>query len=66
MKKPDLPPPMTPPQLIALFDEMCTLGLADRSRRLVDGGTRYETFYRLALTDIYEADLLLSGPVHKG
>jgi hypothetical protein len=58
-----LPPPMTPQQFIALLDEFCILSLAKRTRRLVDNRSRYETFYTLSLTDIYEADALLSGPV---
>jgi hypothetical protein len=53
------PQSMTPPQLIALLDEMCSIGLAERRTRRVDNGSRDETFYRIALTDIYEAGLLL-------
>ena len=53
------PQSMTPAQFIALLDEMCAIALAERRRYRVDNGSRYETFYRIALTDIYEADVLL-------
>ena len=53
------PQSMTPPQFIALLDEMCSIGLAERRTYRVDGGSRNETFYKIALSDIHEADVLL-------
>ena len=51
------PASMTSPQLIALLDEMCSIGCAARSTRLVQN--HRETFYKLNVTDIWEADALL-------
>jgi len=50
-----LPRSMTAKQFINLLDEMVVVSLADRTTKLVDGRSRYETFYKLNLTDIYEA-----------
>jgi len=53
------PASMTSPQLIALLDEMCSIGCAARSTRLVQNGNHRETSYKLTLSDIHEADALL-------
>ncbi len=50
------PASMTAKQFIALLDEMVVIALAERTSKLVDGRSRYETFYKLNLSDIYEAD----------
>jgi hypothetical protein len=49
------PASMTAKQFIALLDEMVVISLAERTSKLVDGRSRYETFYKLNLTDIHEA-----------
>lgn len=58
------PASMTAPQFIALLDEMVTLALAKRTSALVDDRSRYETFYRISVSDIYEADHLFQSLDH--
>jgi hypothetical protein len=52
----DIPPPMTPRQMIRLLDKLCEVGCAAR-RKKRDG----QVIYSLSLDDIWEGDAILSG-----
>ena len=52
----DIPPSMTPRQMIRLLDKLCEVGCAAR-RQKRDG----QIIYSLSVEDVWEGDAILSG-----